>query len=436
MKLSKMNRKYKLFFYNFIKNDGLYCLIALFVLAVIYFYVLLFGKSKIELFDWTIFFSLIATGILNWFAIVLKKKLLNSLEDGAKLCENYDLLLNQYVSTDDEQGVFLTYNNSKASSSNLKKIAKLKSVKQKNNIVFPIIVCAKLNKVSVSSIIIRDRASTIYEPPEIITKYYGELLSAHETSSIYNQLCIRVDDWHMDNNVFTLHTSRTTYFHSMVTNRAMDYQFNRLSVRSLFEYGPFISTLSESKLSNHLGFNGFISSSDSFIILVLRSKKLSIGKDTLGCSINASVKAKYALDKNKEMTTNGLIDCINMEIQDELKIPVQCVSDVQFISAYRDIVEGGKPQLLFYAKAKDSLSEIISRFRLSSKKSAMQNAIWPLEDGKVLLSISEDELLQGKMALFPSMMVRNGRIYKMLPSVSGSLAMLIDFLHEKNSASA
>lgn len=65
----------------------------------------------------------------------------------------------------------------------------------------------------------------------------------------------------------------------------------------------------------------------------------------------------------------------------------------------------------------------------------MQNAIWPLEDGKVLLSISEDELLQGKMALFPSMMVRNGRIYKMLPTVSGSLAMLIDFLH-KNSASA
>ena len=65
----------------------------------------------------------------------------------------------------------------------------------------------------------------------------------------------------------------------------------------------------------------------------------------------------------------------------------------------------------------------------------MQNAIWPLEDGKMLLSISEDELLQGKMALFPSMMVRNGRIYKMLPTVSGSLAMLIDFLH-KNSASA
>jgi len=59
------------------------------------------------------------------------------------------------------------------------------------------------------------------------------------------------------------------------------------------------------------------------------------------------------------------------------------------------------------------------------------NSIWPLEDGKVLLSISECELLQEEIALFPSMMVRNGRIYKMLPSVSGSLAMLIDFLHEK-----
>ena len=130
-----MNRKYKLFFYEFIKNDGLYCFTALLVITVAYFYALLFGKSKIELFDWTIFFSIIATGILNWFAVVLKRKTLNSLEDGAKLCENYDLLLNQYVSTDDEQGVFLTYNNSKASSSNLKKITGIRGLKQKNNIV-------------------------------------------------------------------------------------------------------------------------------------------------------------------------------------------------------------------------------------------------------------------------------------------------------------
>ncbi len=131
-----MNKKYKLFFYNFIKNDGLYCFVALFVSAVIYFYVLLFGRSKIELFDWTIFFSLIATSILNWFAIVLKKKLLNSLEDGAKLCENYDLLLNQYAFTGNEQSAFLTYSNSKVSSLNLNKIAKLKGIKQKTVLYF------------------------------------------------------------------------------------------------------------------------------------------------------------------------------------------------------------------------------------------------------------------------------------------------------------
>ncbi len=38
------------------------------------------------------------------------------------------------------------------------------------------------------------------------------------------------------------------------------------------------------------------------------------------------------------------------------------------IAAYRDIVEGGKPQLLFYVKSKWSRGEIVSNFKCKIKK--------------------------------------------------------------------
>ncbi len=60
----------------------------------------------------------------------------------------------------------------------------------------------------------------------------------------------------------------------------------------------------------------------------------------------------YALDKNKELTAQGLSKAIRCEIKDELKIelPEDIDYSKSIFAFYRDLVEGGKPQFLFYFK--------------------------------------------------------------------------------------
>ena len=75
-----------------------------------------------------------------------------------------------------------------------------------------------------------------------------------------------------------------------------------------------------SVLSNHIGFNGFIESSDCYIGFIYRGKDVSIGKATWATSIGASLKAKYALDQHFTFSVERLYKGILSEIEDELKI--------------------------------------------------------------------------------------------------------------------
>lgn len=154
--------------------------------------------------------------------------------------------------------------------------------------------------------------------PESVKENFDEIIAAHDTSSTYNRFMIRVDDWKVLPGVFSLKTSRTSYYNSLATNRAIDYKWkNGMSVRNLFEYGPFINSLSDSQLSNHLGYNGFVESSDGYIVFIKRSKAVSIGKGTYGDSVGASLKTEYALNDNKVFCKEGLRKAIIAEIEKE-----------------------------------------------------------------------------------------------------------------------
>ena len=66
------------------------------------------------------------------------------------------------------------------------------------------------------------------------------------------------------------------------------------------------------------------------------------------------MKAKMALDANQRFTKEGLKNSILGEIKDELKIERKDIIfsiEENVIAAYRDLVEGGKPQLLFVVKS-------------------------------------------------------------------------------------
>lgn len=415
-----MKEKIKKIIYEFIRYDGITASIAAMVILVVFFKKSLVDNQQITIIDWTMFTSIVFALVLNSFSKILKKILMNRLEDSAKLTRDYEKLTSKY---EKNKINMIVYNNAFASQDNLRKLRR----NQELQICIPVICECKLKDYTID---IKDLASR-YKLPDIVQEHFDELITAHSTSKVYNQLNIRVDDWKYENKKFIIKTSRTTYFDSLVTNRAMDFRWsNGLTIREQFEFGPYINTLKESCLSNHLGFNGFVKSSDNYIMFVKRGKKISIGKGTYGNSVNASLKTKYALNNDGEFTKSGLINGILHEINDELKIPKSALEEFSInkhlIAAYRDILEGGKPQLLFFIHSHWNKKKIEENFFIEKKKVKKRSKLELLEDGDKFLWIPLKEIKQ--MCIMPDMIIHQGKSYQMMPSATASIVMLIEYL--------
>lgn len=272
-----------------------------------------------------------------------------------------------------------------------------------------------------------------YRPPEQISELSSEIFQAHKYSVVYNAICIRLNDikYTKKNHMIKLDYSFTTYYDSLITNRAMDYPFEpNKTIRELYEPGPFISELVESKLSNHLGFNGFVELSDNKIIFVYRGKDVSIGKGTWATSIGASLKTIYALDTNKNFTTKGLSNAIRAEIMDELKIELPDNKDYSktIFAFYRDLVEGGKPQFLFYCKTDSYSSKSFSNHfqqiinKPDVKKANKKNQTVDGTNFKFLTFVE----LKESILTIDGIILKNGEKLSMMPSSVASLAILLN----------
>jgi hypothetical protein len=208
----------------------------------------------------------------------------------------------------------------------------------------------------------------------------------------------------------------------------MDYEWeNGKSNRKIYEPGPFFHKLSESRFSNHLGFNGFIETSDRKIIFVKRNVNLSIGKNTIASSIGASFKVEYGLDDDRNLTLAGLRRAIRNEIYDELKIdlPDEKLENGIF-SFYRDLVEGGKPQFLFYYKLSNTSS---TEFEKNFKKIAniKAEAKKGFVDGSRFYYLSCEELKKS-VIMQGGLVLPNQKKLKLTASSSASVVLFLKYL--------
>ncbi|MBZ5202033.1 hypothetical protein HU147_12465 [Planomicrobium chinense] len=381
------------------------------------------GKTLTESIDVSVFFAVVLAFLLTMGKSSVSKWIRKSIEDGKKLSDDYNALVKQYPGQK-----MIEYDNEKAIPSYVH-IGITHRIKKKN-LAFPVVLEKKLFN---SKLTVTDNWNKQYELPEFIKQHYEAIMKAHEFSDVYNQLNIRLDDYtyEQETNTLQLITSRTTYYDSLVTNRAMDFKWGLKSTnREIFEYGPFVSKLSESSLSNHLGFNGFVETSDGKIIFVIRSKNVSIGKGTLGNSVAASLKTMYALNKDeRKFTECGLIQSIIKEIQAELKIDPSyfSFSERNIIAIYRDLVEGGKPQLLFYVKVNQTSIEIYNNFKKANRKTnrkVLQSKL--LSDGNKLIFVDKDKL--EKLFITPGMVLHEKKAYATMPSASACIVLLIEYL--------
>lgn len=422
---------------KFVRSGGVTFILSLIVfLGLIIWAAVLRGNQYDILFDLTIFFSFIAASLIHAVAHFISNLLTNLTEDTIKLDTNYERLVKLYpplrLKDESEHDCLLRINNHSASTSNLA-ILERKGKRNCGLVRLPIIV--DCNATADTKVRIYD-SQALFELPQFIAEHRGELLSAHTTSDVYNQLCVRVSYWTQHNDDFAIYTMRTTYYDSLVTNRAMDYRLGEgFSLRDLYQYGPFPPLLTEdSPLSNHLGFNAFVVTSNRKIPFVWRGSKNSIGKRTFGSSIGASLKTKYSLDKNGNLSVDSIRSAVINEVRDELKINkadiVMSPFSQWFIAAYRDLVEGGKPQLLLILHVRKSSEEINKTFQeaIRSKKTTTQR--WDLEkrrmeDGERLLWISIDELMECAVGL-DSIVLRRTCL-QTTPSTAASVALLKDY---------
>ena len=386
-----------------------------------------------EIVDVTLLTAFIGTLIFHVIFSAIMRWIQNRVEDVTKL-------------TDDYRGLMRRYEGSYGDFDSLDKNHTQKVP------IMGVITNKKFDRIK-----IKDN-NNMYELPEELVNIDECILSAHDTSWIYNQVNIRVDDWKVKErvnktekkkeNVLYIYTSRTNYYFSLMTNRAMDYKLrNGFTIRNLLQPGPFVPRLKDSILSNHLGFNAIIVTKDRQIPFIKRYNTLSIAKNTYGTSVSASIKLCSVLsDYNSLFNKDDLIKGIESEIIKELKLrnydekedsenkenkeEIELLSEPQIIAAYRDIVEGNKPQLLVYAAVNKDRKELNKNFKRAIKEEKKERTKEEInqEDGKKLYWFKCDEFLQLEVLDNAFKMSEKTKPYNITPSVAISIKLMKDYL--------
>lgn len=391
--------------------------VLLFALTVVF---IALGKIKMQ-YNWI---ELLDLGVLISFTIVflcdgIAKLILDRIEkvceDEAKLSTDYKTLVKKYSADD------------------------LITAIDDNRIKFPVI---KLCDVHDGMIEIKDDPEKFYDLPKSIAAESKKIMQLTNHSVVYNQINIRLNGLETaEDGTVTLLTGRTYYFDSLITNRASDYRMeNGKTIREIYEPGPYIRSLETSKFSNHLGFNGFVITSDGKIPFIYRSADVSIGKNTWATSIGASLKTKYAVEKRSPhyFDLNGLGNSIIKEIHDELGISCSGISEQEavksIIAFYRDLVESGKPQFLFFLKVPITSEELETEFtKKAEQKNSGEDKV--VQDGKVIEFFTVEELKSAEITP-GKFVVKKGtseKEYRIMPSASACIVMLINRLNADES---
>ena len=354
------------------------------------------------------------------------------IKDSLKLTTDYNKLIEQY-----EKGVSLSsaycslprpyeYANSVDTEEYAIALKNSKYMTKNGKVKFPIIVEAW--HVKGKPIMIDDHADKMYEPPVYLQVNTDKIMNAHKSSTLYNNVALRIDDVKTRDDIITLSTSRTTYFASLLTNRAMDYHFNDgPTVRQMYEYDFHTPPLRESQLSNHLGVNGIIFTLDDIAVFVNRNKNVSIGKESYGTGVAGSIKARYAIDRSLGVCPMTIRAAIMQEIIDEMRLDPREYSMLNFsieqnlIAFYRDLVEGGKPQFLIDCKLPLTFEELSKR--ISNQNNTSDDI---LADGDQIVGIRKADLRNATIipdGISARTITGDVQFLPMMPSASASIAM-------------
>ncbi len=185
---------------------------------------------------------------------------------------------------------------------------------------------------------------------DFILENYDTLFSAHTGSTKINSTTVRLDDVEKNGDHVTFHLSRSTVFNHLVTNRAIDFIiFDSVTLRDMYEYGPRLRPLKDSKMSNHVGINALVFLSDGALLVPRRNKASTISKNQITSSIavkldfpgeGTAITADYLIRGN---ILDNLTKRLHIAPED---LHPEAI-DIRFLGMGQSIYEGGKPQFYY-----------------------------------------------------------------------------------------
>ncbi|MBR5155268.1 MAG: hypothetical protein IKW62_02155 [Clostridia bacterium] len=225
--------------------------------------------------------------------------------------------------------------------------------------------------------------------PSFVIEHADELLLAHKNSSTRNGDTIRLNDFYYDDEkkTLTLDTQRSTYYHMLITNRCMDYDFsNGLSIRKLYEFDKYICPLHKSKFGNQIGINGLIITSDGYVLIEKRDHNKTTWKNKFAQSISLALKVdEVILNKNGiientyEIANDSIKSVIEKTIKNNFGLTSteykEFIFEKNFLGLARDLLEGGKPNLYFYVETKCNAKELAKKLRETAKNDNVETAL-------------------------------------------------------------
>lgn len=269
-----------------------------------------------------------------------------------------------------------------------------------------------------------------YTPPKIIVDKESEILASFGNSVIFDNNCIRLKKIEVVGNKLLLYTERTRYFFTLMTNRRMDFIIdNQQSIRDIFEPDKALSSLADSKMSNHIGFSVLVETLDKCLVFVKRNGRVSTKKNVIDCGVSGSLKSKYALTENGILTVKGFFDAISKEIVDELHLPTISkvrITEKNMLALYRDVLEGGKPNFIFFCSIGYTSTELHS-FVCEYHDDDM------IVDLDKLLIIDISRFINSSIGFDYILFQSDNEMSKMpiSPSTGGVLVLLKEYLYKK-----
>ncbi len=227
----------------------------------------------------------------------------------------------------------------------------------------------------------------VHTLPDFVIDHADELLSAHKNSQKRNNNTIRLNDFHYDGHTLALDTMRSTYYHMLITNRCMDYNFSTgLSIRDLYEYDKHISPLNHSKFGNQIGINGLIISQDGYILVEKRDHKKTTWKNKFAQSISLALK-----EDEVKLNENGILGNTYNEANAVFKGIIEKTIKANFaltpneyeefslkqnfLGIARDLLEGGKPNMYFYVVSKYNAKELAEKLKENAANTDEKTAL-------------------------------------------------------------